>query len=132
MRGATTRALRGAAVVAAVALALAGCGGSDTDAPSVTSPQPADATVVEVSAVEYGYTASATEIDAGSITFELTNDGEMSHDLVLDGDPGGATAVIGPGETDRFTVDLEPGSYTLYCSVGNHRALGMVLTITVT
>ncbi|WP_062292940.1 cupredoxin domain-containing protein [Demequina phytophila] len=130
MRGAMSRALRGSVVVGAL-LALAACGGSDTDAPSVTSPQPADATVVEVSAVEYAFTASETEIDAGSITFELTNEGEMSHDLVLDGDPGGATSVIGPDETDRFTVDLEPGDYTLYCSVGNHRALGMVLTITV-
>jgi plastocyanin len=29
-------------------------------------------------------------------------------------------------------VDLEPGTYVLYCSIMNHRAQGMEVTITVT
>ncbi|MDN4476393.1 plastocyanin/azurin family copper-binding protein [Demequina sp. SYSU T00192] len=130
MRGATAR-MRAAAVAAAAMLALAGCGGTSEDAGTDASAPPADATVVEVSAVEYGYTATPASVDAGTITFELTNDGGMSHDLVLEEDPGGSTAVIGPGETDAFTVDLEPGTYTLYCSVGNHRALGMEMVLVV-
>jgi uncharacterized cupredoxin-like copper-binding protein len=55
----------------------------------------------------------------------------MEHDLVLEGGPGGGTDIIGPGETASLSVTLEPGSYTLYCSVGNHRALGMEIEITV-
>ncbi|WP_084830063.1 cupredoxin domain-containing protein [Demequina rhizosphaerae] len=127
----TRSRVRAGAVAAAVALALTGCGGSSEDSGTGASSPPADATVIEVSAVEYAYTATPAEVSAGTITFELTNDGAMSHDLVLEEDPGGSTAVIGPGETDSFTVDLEPGSYTLYCSVGNHRALGMEMVLVV-
>ena len=69
---------------------------------------------------------------AGTYTFDFTNVGSMQHDLRIEG--GGlddGTAVIGPGETDSVTVTLEPGTYTIYCSVGNHRAQGMEVEITV-
>lgn len=127
------RSLVTAVIALAVATVLAACGGADPEetADPGTSP-PADATVVEVSAVEFGYSASATQVPAGTVAFELTNDGEMGHDLVLEGGPGGATAVIGSGETATLTVELEPGTYALYCSVSNHRALGMEFEITVT
>ena len=39
---------------------------------------------------------------------------------------------IGPGESTTFRVTLEPGTYVFYCSVGNHRAMGMEVTVTVT
>ena len=41
-------------------------------------------------------------------------------------------ALIGPGDSTTLTVDLEPGQYVFYCSVGNHRGMGMEVTVTVT
>ncbi len=132
------------ASLAVVALALAGCTGGATDdtTPATTtsagtSSAPTgesagtEATVVEVSAFEFGYAVSTTEVPAGTVTFELRNDGGTDHDLVLEGGPGGSTAAIGPQETDTLTVELEPGTYTLYCSIGNHRGLGMEFEIIV-
>ncbi|MGC4175848.1 cupredoxin domain-containing protein [Demequina sp.] len=127
---ALTRALRTTLAVTFVAATLAACGDSEP-AQTGSTGQPADATTIAVSATEYTYEVSATTAPAGAITFELTNDGMMEHDLVLEGDPGGNTEIIGSGETDSFTVTLEPGTYTLYCSVGNHRAQGMEFTFTV-
>ena len=49
-----------------------------------------------------------------------------------DGNDIGGTEMIPPGESTTFTVDLEPGEYVFYCSVGNHRAMGMEVTVTVT
>lgn len=110
--------------------------GSDPSSASTAStapaePDAAESAVVEVSAVEFTYIVSTTEVPAGTVVFELRNDGGADHDLVLEGGPGGATAVIGPQETATLSVDLDPGTYTLYCSIGNHRALGMEFQITV-
>ncbi len=41
------------------------------------------------------------------------------------------TDTIGPGESTELTVDLEEGEYEIYCPVGNHKAMGMVGTLTV-
>jgi plastocyanin len=88
---------------------------------------------VTASATEFAYALSQAEFTAGTYTFELINDGSMQHDLVIEG-PGveAASDVIGSGESTTLTVDLEPGTYVLYCSIGDHRAMGMEVTITVT
>ncbi|WP_156162386.1 cupredoxin domain-containing protein [Demequina iriomotensis] len=127
------RDLTGRATLAVAALALAmllgACGGGE-EAPDVGEQPSADA-VLNVSATEYAYALDSTTVPAGTIELVLSNDGTMAHDLVLEGDPGGATAVIEAGESDSFEVTLEPGTYTLYCSVGNHRAQGMEVEFTV-
>jgi plastocyanin len=43
---------------------------------------------------------------------------------------GGATETITESEAS-VTVSLEPGEYTFFCSVGQHRANGMEGTLTV-
>lgn len=128
----TLRKTLAVTAAALLAVALSACGGSTPDDTEPTGAPPAgDATVVTVSATEYAYDMSTTTIPAGAVSFELTNDGMMSHDLVLEGGPGGGTDIIGSGETATLNVTLEPGTYTLYCSVGNHRAQGMEIEITV-
>ncbi len=119
------------ALAAAVVMGvLAACGGASE--PDAAADSPVDGgTVIEVGATEFAFTASSTELPAGVVTFDLTNNGSMPHDLVLEEDPGGSTSTVGAGESDSFTVTLEPGTYTLYCSVSNHRALGMEITVTV-
>lgn len=71
-----------------------------------------------------------------TVTVRLTNTtGEMPHDFVID-ELGVATDMVMPGEetTVTFTVpETAAGqSYEFYCSVGEHRANGMVGTLNVT
>jgi len=117
------------AVVAVSLLALAASACNSPHTPDGSPP--ADATHVTVYATEFAYEVSSKTLEEGAVVFDLTNNGTMQHDLVLEGGPGGATKVISPGETDSFFVTLEDGTYTLYCSVGNHRAQGMEFKITV-
>ncbi|GIG53866.1 plastocyanin/azurin family copper-binding protein [Demequina activiva] len=131
----STLVRRFTAAVAALllSLALSACSSSGGDEPSPDSGgDGADSgTPVAVSGFEFGYDLDAPTA-AGTYTFELTNDGAMQHDLVIEGgEASGSTAVIAPGDTDSFTVTLEPGEYTLYCSVAGHRSQGMEVTFTV-
>ena len=145
-------ALRGAAVVLAGLLALTACGGSDEDAgaaapPAGTTspaapPTAADAppTAAEVgsasttaSLVDFAIELGETDLAAGDLEFEVSNDGDGSHDLVIerDGEDVAATEVLDPGGSETLAVTLEPGEYVFYCSVGTHRSMGMEITVTV-
>lgn len=109
-----------------------GGGTAEPDDATAAPGAPTAAASIDVSAFEFGFTASSETVPAGEITFTLLNTGGMEHDLVLEGVDGAATDILGPTEAGSFTVTLEPGTYTLYCSVGTHRDLGMELEITVT
>ncbi len=63
---------------------------------------------------------------AGSVTFAFTNDAATPHDFKIEkgGKDVDGTQVISQDEAE-FTVDLEAGTYTYYCSVGTHRSKGM-------
>jgi len=63
----------------------------------------------------------------------MRNDGNATHAIEIDG-PGvedQKSSTAGPGGTATLTVTLQPGKYTMYCPVGNHRAMGMQTTFTV-
>jgi uncharacterized cupredoxin-like copper-binding protein len=76
-----------------------------------------------------------TELSAGSVTFNISNDGEFPHSFEIEnedmGFEEGLDANLEPGDSDTLTVDLEPGTYEVYCPVGNHREMGMELELTV-
>jgi plastocyanin len=154
-----TRARRApAAVVLAIAAALlSGCGGdSDADADADTtsaaetsaaettesSPaatetsesEPAGTETIEVSAVDFSFELAEDSFAAGTYEITLTNEGGATHDLVVerDGEDVAASEQIGPGESSTFEVTLEEGEYIFYCSVGNHRSMGMEVPVEVT
>ena len=110
--------------------ATGGAGGSST---SSAAEEPGGGTL-DVSSVDFDYELDSTELTAGEYTINLTNTGSASHDLVVerDGAELGGTEVIGPGESSSVTVTLEPGEYVFFCSVGNHRSMGMEVAVTVT
>ncbi len=90
---------------------------------------------LEVVAHEYSYTLSRLHLKAGEAIVELDNFGEDSHDLRLE--RIGATHVAGlgkvaPGSLADLTLRLAPGRYLLWCSVADHRSLGMQATLVVT
>ncbi len=150
----TTRRMhrRAAVLAAAAALLLTGCGGStdETGAPassssaaapssSASSDAPAESPAeaggtITVTGVDFAFEMDSTELAAGDYEIEFVNDGGASHDVRVerDGEDVGGSEVIPPGETTTAEVTLEPGEYVFYCSVGNHRAMGMEVDVTVT
>ncbi|HEV2059305.1 MAG TPA: cupredoxin domain-containing protein [Solirubrobacteraceae bacterium] len=137
------------ALVAAMALSatgLAACGDDEEDTAAPPPPpaatqtdtaadeQPAAATV-EVAADPGGdldYVQDSLTARAGSVTFAFTNESSIPHDFNIeqDGEQVDGTEVITQSEED-LTVDLEPGQYTYYCSVANHREEGMEGELTI-
>jgi hypothetical protein len=109
---------RTAAVVAAGALALTPL--------ATAAPQPPART--QVSADEFSLALSRTSIRSGPAIVELVNYGEDDHDLVLRRVGGIRTYRIGvvhPGRTAKLEARLRPGLFRLWCTLADHRALGM-------
>jgi plastocyanin len=104
------------------------CGGEEE-----TSAGGGSGEAIEITATDFAFAPNAVDVDeAGTYTFRLVNDGNSTHALEIEG--GGAeaaTAEVAPGASAEVTIALEPGSYELYCPVGDHRELGMEGTITV-
>ncbi|MGY1815048.1 cupredoxin domain-containing protein [Blastococcus sp. SYSU D00820] len=127
-----TVAAPGSAADGGSASSSAPAAGSD----AATSPSTGgEAETETITAVERGMSIELDEdsFSAGSYTIEVVNEGDATHDLVVerDGEDVAASDTIGPGESTSFTVDLAPGEYVFYCSVGNHRAMGMEIAVTV-
>jgi plastocyanin len=89
---------------------------------------------VQVVAREFSYALSRQSIRAGLAIIELSNAGEDAHDLRMQR-VGGTRVYAWPttpaGEVADETFKLLPGRYRLWCSVANHRALGMRATLVV-
>jgi plastocyanin len=89
---------------------------------------------VQVVATEYSFALSRTVVKSGPAVIELANIGEDPHDLRLQ--RAGArhvagVGVVSPGARAELSLNLPPGRYSLWCSVANHRALGMRATLIV-
>jgi plastocyanin len=87
----------------------------------------------EISATQLQLQLSRPSLQAGTAIVEQYNAGSDPHDLVLA--KNGLVAfnypTLDPGGDQRQTVTLTRGTYTLYCSLLNHRDLGMQATLTV-
>ena len=100
---------------------------------SVPTTAPTAPQKVAVTESEFKIALPTTSFKAGSYEFDLKNDGKIDHDLVVKG-PGvdnEKTPVTGAGKTAVLKVDLESGTYELYCSVPGHKGAGMDVKITV-
>ncbi|MGZ4695014.1 MAG: cupredoxin domain-containing protein [Acidimicrobiales bacterium] len=110
---------------------------------------------VSVSLVEHKIDPSNTKAKAGTVTFDIRNDGTETHEFLVvksDLDPKalpldeeGAVDEKGeglefiderediePGGTAKLTVDLQPGKYVLLCNLEDHYSMGMATAFTVT
>ena len=88
----------------------------------------------QVVAREFSLALSRPSIKAGNAIIEFANFGEDAHDLRLQR-VGGRKIYGWPlgqsGAVDDKALRLVPGRYRLWCSLGNHRALGMIATLLV-
>ena len=83
---------------------------------------------VQVAAKEFYFVLSRRFVVAGPAIVELVNFGEDPHDLRLQRVGGahiGGTPEVQPGDHFDLSVTLLPGTYRLWCSIANHRQLGM-------
>jgi plastocyanin len=106
----------------------AGTSGDDSGGDS------SEAETIEVTSVDFSYELDEDSFSPGTYEVTLTNGGDATHDLVVerDGEDVARSDQIGPGESTTFEVTLEQGEYVFYCSVGNHRAMGMEVPVEVT
>jgi len=125
----------GTACLLLAATALAGCGGGgggSGKSVTVKAGQP-----VRFTADEYKFGPKSVTLDAGgspaTLAIQLHNAGALAHDLRVKsgGKELGGTPVITNGKDSSASVKLTPGTYTFFCSVGDHEALGMKGTLTV-
>jgi plastocyanin len=89
---------------------------------------------VQVVAKEYSFALSRTRLAPGNAVLELANFGQDPHNLRLQRVGARHVAGLGtvaPGSRADLSVQLVPGRYLIWCSVANHRALGMRATLIV-
>ena len=69
------------------------------------------------------------------MTIDVSNDSQTTtHNLEVEGNGLADTSLdadLAPGDNGQLTVDLQPGTYTMYCPIDDHRAQGMEGTIEV-
>lgn len=137
-----------AALCTALVLAAA-CGGGGSGA--AASGVAGDGTIL-TSEKDFGISLEEASTPAGSVTFDITNDGPSTHELVVfktdlaaDALPVDGSTVtedgldlvdevedIAPGVGTTLTVDLQPGSYVVVCNIEGHYGAGMHAPLTVT
>jgi plastocyanin len=114
---------------AALTVVLVGCAGDD-DATSPDDGQGTEAAVAVV-AEDIGFDEEVYEAAAGTVAVEYRNEGALAHTLVIEGVDDFGLEVPGNADHDEGSVELDAGTYTLYCDVTGHREAGMEATLEV-
>lgn len=89
---------------------------------------------VQVSAVEYAFTLSRTTVPAGKVIFQFVNNGQDEHNLKIapgEGPLAGSFANTPSKGIGDLQLEIQPGEYTLFCSLPTHEQKGMKATLTV-
>jgi uncharacterized cupredoxin-like copper-binding protein len=75
-----------------------------------------------------------TSLSAGSQAFSVTNNGTVEHNFEVEGQgiEERFETNLSPGESQTLQIDLEPGTYEVYCPLDNHKDQGMEIQLTVT
>lgn len=134
------------AVLGIAVLGIAACGGGDDSSsasaePATTDAAPADEATGSTTAVaadsggllKFDPEALAAAPENGQVTIDFSNPVTTLHDVRVEdaaGEDVGGTSQFTDGD-ESVTLDLEPGEYAFFCSVGGHRAAGMEGVLTV-
>ncbi len=119
--------MKALAIGLAAAALLAGCGGSSPSQPSGST---------KVTMTEFKFDPSTITVAHGKAMFFLVNSGSSQHDMAVRDSGGNRLAVselVSAGDSVVFTVNnIDPGTYTIFCTQQGHEASGMKGTLTVT
>lgn len=126
----TPKILRSLIVGFASAVLLAACGGGGTTEP-VEIPADTDLEVHAVSGLRWDQTSYTAP--AGEINVAVVNDDTIRHTLVvIEGEtiiPGFELEINRKGDVDSGTINLEPGTYSIFCTVPGHQNMKSELIV---
>jgi plastocyanin len=106
------RRLRAAAVAAVAAVVLAGCGGGSSDGLP-------DADIALLGTDRLTWEPSSVRVEPGTLSVAIVCERGANHNLVIE-ETGEEIAACAPGQTAFGEVTLEPGNYTMVCTVPGH------------
>ena len=112
---------------------LLGCGAAEEVESEVQEVAEDPIDTIEVNETEFSLDPADITLDQpGTYVFKAVNGGNAVHSLEIEGQGiEEETPNIQPRENSELKVNLDPGTYKLYCPVGNHEERGMVGTVTV-
>jgi uncharacterized cupredoxin-like copper-binding protein len=121
-----------AAAALVVSLAIAGCE-TERDENTTEGTPPAEGAAVEVVLTEFAIDMP-TSVPAGTVSFDIANSGTMAHNFEVEGEgvEESLDEDLDPNQAETLTVELAPGTYTVYCPIGDHREQGMEVELEVT
>ena len=114
-------------------LGLVACSAPDASGSPAAEMPPVDALAVSV--LDFMIDPADLEVAGPTVTIAVTNDGPTPHNLTVRdaaGEVVTGTDDLGVGESETISGELEPGDYTIFCSLAGHESLGMSGTLTVT
>jgi plastocyanin len=116
---------------AASLISLSACGGSSSSTPAYTVP--ADAGLVVKAVPTIRWDANEYTATAGDIKVFLANDDNVKHILVIrQGDKVVGDlelTVTKKGTVDEGTINLDAGTYSVYCIIPGHGNMNSTLTV---
>lgn len=94
--------------------------------------QTARADTIEVALADFEIDMPNT-LPGGRTVFQVINEGMSEHNFEIEGQgiEQEFPQNLMPGETRSMEVELQPGSYTIYCPVADHQSRGMELELSV-
>ena len=106
------RRLRAAALVAAVAAVLTGCGGGSSGGLP-------DADIALLGTDRLTWEPDRVMVQPGTLSVAIVCERGANHNFVIE-ETGEEIAACAPGRTAFGEVTLEPGNYTIVCTVPGH------------
>jgi uncharacterized cupredoxin-like copper-binding protein len=90
----------------------------------------ATVTVTAAKPSEFHFTLSKKSAPLGTVTFKVTNKGNLPHDFKI---AGHKTKLLSPGQSQSLKITFKKkGSYPYLCTVTGHAAAGMKGTFKIT
>lgn len=103
--------------------------GQDGDHDADPEADAVETSIVQMTSGNFFFEPAVIRAEVGQEVEVVFAENSGVHTFVID--ELGVNVPISAGDSTTFTADLEPGTYAFYCSVGNHRALGMEGTLIV-
>ena len=122
------------ATMLGAAVVVAACG-SDTDGGGGPGTSESAADALTVIATDIAFDAATYELSAGTVELTLVQRGQIPHTLALEDADGNeldlGLAVNSERTEATTTIELESGTYVLWCTIPGHRDLGQEATLAV-